>query len=376
MSFFNEPQGAAILKHGILKRYLPLYATKVGSVAGEVLYLDCYAGPGLYGDGSDGSPALALATADALAGYRGKAFLHGHLIEKDRDSVEELRELLEDRGAASWEVHHGRAEAHVPRILATLDPSVPMFAFIDPFGLPIPFEMVAQIMRRSGVWIGGGVRIGAATEVLMNFSKSGINRVGGQLTGAGTDPRWLRARDTMVDRLDAALGGQWWHDIWRSGDHDRVDRIRKDYAERLRKAAGAHWAYFDIGVSDKWQGPATYQLLLFTQHEDGVWGFHECLSSAYEDYRAYCHHAEGMLDLEPLAERELKWVQHIEENVERLLATERPFKPVHYLEEVFGDAFGEAREKHLRKALKNLHSRGKLSMNLKGRRLGELTLKP
>lgn len=81
MSFFNEPQGAAILKHGILKRYLPLYATKVGSVAGEVVYLDCYAGPGLYGDGSDGSPALALATADALAGYRGKAFLQGHLIE-------------------------------------------------------------------------------------------------------------------------------------------------------------------------------------------------------------------------------------------------------------------------------------------------------
>ena len=82
MNFFQEPQGAAILKHGILRRYLPVFTAKVGSTAGEVDYLDCYAGPGLYDDGSDGSPALALATAEAIASYHGRASLHGHLIEK------------------------------------------------------------------------------------------------------------------------------------------------------------------------------------------------------------------------------------------------------------------------------------------------------
>lgn len=375
MSFFEEPQGAAILKHGILKRYLPLFTTKVGSAAGEVVYIDCYAGPGLYNDGSEGSPALALATADAIAGFHAKASLHGHLIERKPGSVEKLRELLENRGVATWEVHQGRAEDHVPGILATLDCEVPVFAFIDPFGLPIPFDMVVDIMKRAGAWDGSWSRTGAATEVLMNFSKSGINRVGGQLTGTGKDPAWLKARDTMVDRMDSALGGDWWHDIWCSGDQDRVDQIRAGYAERLRKAAGGRWAYFDIGVSDTWQGPATYQLLLFTQHEHGVWGFHESLSLAQEEYRAYCYRTEGILDLDPLRDREAKWVQHIEENVERLLAAGKPFEPVYKLGEVFGDAFGEARQKHLRKALKNLQKDGKLSTDPKGD-LGELTLKP
>jgi len=363
--FFKEPQAAAVLKHGILKRYLPIFVTKTGSVAGEVVYLDCYAGPGLYSDGSDGSPALALATAKAVAGAKGRASMHGHLIEKEPRSVNGLRVLLATQGL-TWDVHQGQAEEHVPRILQGLGDDVPMFAFIDPFGLPIPFDMVVDIMKRSSSRMGRYSSKGAATEVLMNFSKSGINRVGGQLTGTGSDPSWLKARATMIEKMDASLGGDWWQASWRSGDADRVDQIRETYAGRLRKAAGGQWACFDIGVSDRWQGPPAYQLLLLTQHVDGVWGFHEALSSAQEEYRAYCHMTQGLLDFEALPDRELMWVQNIEENVERLLRGGKPFKPVYKLQETFGDAFGEAREKHLRQALRNLRKAGKISIDPKG----------
>jgi three-Cys-motif partner protein len=372
-SFFSEPQGAAILKHGILKRYLPVFANKTGSTAGEVVYLDCYAGPGLYDDGSVGSPALALATADALSSYRGRASLHGHLIERKHESVASLRDLLAAKHAR-WNVHEGRAEDLVPVILAGLDANAPVFAFIDPFGLPIPFEMVVDIMKRGGGWTGGGLRRGAPTEVLMNFSTSGINRVGGQLTATGTDPRWLKARDTMVDRMNRALGGDWWQEVWRRGDDDRVARIRSEYARRMRKAAGGRWATFDIDVADEWQGPAAYHLLLFTQHEDGVWAFHEALSCAQEEYRDYCHRTQGMLDFEPLVDREAKWVNHIEHNIAEILKKNTEFQPVYRLQQVFGDAFGEARQKHLRKALKNLHRSGVISTDSKGE-LGEKVIR-
>jgi three-Cys-motif partner protein len=373
--FFEAPQAAAVLKHGILGRYLPVFATKTGSRAGQVVYLDGYAGPGLYDDGSEGSPALALHTAEAVANYRGRATLHGHLIEQDRGSVERLRRLLSEFGA-TWDVHEGRAEDLLPGILGSLPADVPLFAFVDPFGLPIPFSQTASILQRGGRRTGHGRVGGAATELLLNFSIPGINRVGGQLTGKGTTTQWLKARDTQVAHMDEVLGGAWWQPIWRSEDDDRVDQIRQGYRQRLLDTAGG-WAVFDIDVADRWKGPPSYHLLLFTQHPDGVWAFTECLSSASEEYRTYCHEHEGLLDLEPLAEREVLWVSTIEENVREILAEGKPFKPVDRLIDVYGSSFGEARQKHLRKALKQLHKEGVTSTNCVGvNDLGGLLIRP
>lgn len=49
MDYFEKKQAAAVLKHGILRRYLHVFVSKTGSPAGEVVYVDGYAGPGLTG---------------------------------------------------------------------------------------------------------------------------------------------------------------------------------------------------------------------------------------------------------------------------------------------------------------------------------------
>jgi hypothetical protein len=48
--FFKEQRPAAVLKHGILHRYLRVFASKTGSTAPghRVAYLDGYSGPGQY----------------------------------------------------------------------------------------------------------------------------------------------------------------------------------------------------------------------------------------------------------------------------------------------------------------------------------------
>ena len=376
MSFFTAPQAAAVLKHGILRRYLPIFATKTGSRAGQVVYLDGYAGPGLYDDGTEGSPALALSTAEAVAGYHGRATLHGHLIEQDRKAVIALARLLEEYGAA-WEVHHGRAEDHLPTILDQIDAATPLFAFLDPFGLPIPCSIVEDVLRRGGKPTPFGRSSGAATEVLLNFSIPGINRVGGQLTGEGTDERWLKARDTMVTRMDGVLGGTWWQDIWRTGGPARVERILEGYKDLLLQKAAAGWGVFDVEVADRWQGPPSYHLLLLTQHPHGVWAFNETLSLAMEEYRDYCHEHEGRLDLEPLKDREVKWIEHIASNLRAILAEGSAFKPVDRIMAVYGDAFGQARQKHLRPALKRLYQDGVTTTKCVGvNDLGSLTIRP
>jgi hypothetical protein len=54
--FFGERTAAAVLKHGILSRHLPVYATKTGTYSRDrmVVYFDAYAGQGRYKDGAPG----------------------------------------------------------------------------------------------------------------------------------------------------------------------------------------------------------------------------------------------------------------------------------------------------------------------------------
>ncbi|PSN94208.1 hypothetical protein B9Q06_09975 [Candidatus Marsarchaeota G2 archaeon ECH_B_2] len=50
-------------KHKILKTYLAAWFPILSKWNGRVLYIDGFAGPGEYDDGSDGSPLLALEVA-------------------------------------------------------------------------------------------------------------------------------------------------------------------------------------------------------------------------------------------------------------------------------------------------------------------------
>ena len=102
--------------------------------------------------------------------------------------------------------------------LDQIDSGYSLFAFIDPFGLSIPFDQIESILARTGRRVGG---YRTATEVLLNFSFPGSRRTAGHLTSTRTEPR---SRDTIVQKLDSTLGGDWWQPIWIVGDPDRETR--------------------------------------------------------------------------------------------------------------------------------------------------------
>ena len=56
----REPHTAA--KHEILKGYLDAWYPILGSSRGRVVFLDGFAGPGVYSEGEPGSPIVALAS--------------------------------------------------------------------------------------------------------------------------------------------------------------------------------------------------------------------------------------------------------------------------------------------------------------------------
>lgn len=356
-NFFDEPQAAAVLKHGILRRYLRPFVSKTGSTSKgrRVAYIDGYAGRGTYANGSPGSPLLAMEIAQIVSSF---GTIDGHLVEQDSASYDELKALV-DGSALGWSVYKGDVAEHLDDILAEIG-DAPLFAFLDPFGLGLPVHMIEdKLLSRAGQMRGGRRVQGVATEVLLNFSWSGLRRNAGHLTSTSLDPAYLAVtRKSFIERTDAALGGDWWHHYWTAfPPGQREHEITEGFLNRLRQCRGG-WRVVSVPVSDRWRGPIDYHLILLTQHPDGEWIFHEALSNAMEEYRTFCFRQSGELDFEPLDARRAEWVSEIKMNVVRLLEA-GPFVVGERMREVYGATLTFARAMDVKEAVTQLHAEGK-----------------
>lgn len=358
--FFAERRGAAVLKHGIIRQYLQPFASKVGVAArgNRVVYLDGYAGAGIYRDGSPGSPALAAETADRISSFRNLECIY---VERDHDTVVRLRRVLMGT-KHRWHALEGRIEDKLDEVLEIAGDS-PMFAFFDPFGLGMSLDRLSkEVLARSARLPTIG-RTGPATEVLLNFSLPGLRRVAGHLNSRGSDPTYLKARATMLKRLDAVLGGEYWRDIFEQGDPDWTDQVLEEYLDRLKSAPG-NWAYWALPVSNRETSKPIYHLIFLTQHADGIWQFNQALSLAQNAYRDFCLDESGELELDH--DRELRWINEMVRNLRKMLRSGSLRIDVTTMEGVFGSTLGLARETHLRKALKILREEGEIEDDIKG----------
>lgn len=359
-SFFAERKAAAVLKHGILGRYLRIFCSKTGlrSPDHRVIYLDGYAGPGMYDNGEPGSPALAVGTAERLADCRE---LYGIYVENNPALAQELETRLAETGHQHI-VLQGTIEDHLEEVLATIGKDQPLLAFFDPFGLGVSMNLLTSVMAHARYETGH--RHGPATEVLLNFSRRGLERSAGHLTSSNRGPAYTKARSAILAHMNGILGGDWWMPIWASRSPDRTPQIVEGYVGRLVEATSAR-GWYRVPVPRTRHGPPIYDLVLLTHYpEEGIWNFNECVCNAMEDFESFCKH--GQLDLEPLDEREKRWVGMIKRNVLSVLETTGEFVVWQHLSDVLSGCMGLAREKHLRCALKELHKEGHTSHNGKG----------
>jgi three-Cys-motif partner protein len=214
-------------KHEILRRYLQAWFPILNHGGfPRVVIIDGFAGPGIYEDGSDGSPLIAL-----------KAFLdqprpiqadsHFHFIEKDQPRAQRLQgcieALFEARGRPRnlhWKVHAGaRFDQAYADVLSGHPRNAPTFALVDPFGWgDIPMTVIRDLMNR-----GSG-------EVLINFMFEEINR--------------FLTHPDQVANFDALYGCDAWRQVAALPRPGRRAGIRDLYAEQLKTVAGARYVRF------------------------------------------------------------------------------------------------------------------------------------
>ncbi|WP_433610359.1 three-Cys-motif partner protein TcmP [Dactylosporangium sp. CA-139114] len=366
--FFVSKKAAAVLKHEILRQYVVPFVGKVGSTSTDarVVYLDGYAGPGTYSDGTHASPSLVLESAANVSQFRKLECIFVERGRKDFERLQGVVKAAQDRGINA-EARSGRVQNHLDYVLERAR-GVPLLAFLDPFGLGIPFDdLVGKIFgperpQNSQGWI--------ATEVLLNFSANAVRRIGGLLTTtkAGTN------REATLNALDLACGGAWWRQEYlASADNtEAVQRIAWGFARRVCDATSASaWV---VPVRNRSHHQPVYHLVFFTRHKDGIWLFGEANSIAQEKWRAYCapppppKDENALFDIpdtfeaEELARKRL-WIDQIKVNILALLDKNGSFVIKDHHRAVLGDAIAGARKLHIRAAVKELYAERRTGCN-------------
>lgn len=392
--FFQRPQAAAVLKHGILSRYSTVFATMAGKRTGAVVYFDGYAGPGRYDDGSPGSPLLAVETAKQTAKWgRDVKCL---FVEQNRRFAKNLEEVLaaEAPEGMVYRVWQGDVAEHVGAALEFAGDE-PMLTFLDPFGTALDYTtLTGKLLAR---------RADQPTEVLLNLNLEMVSRIGG-----------LLARKTLSDgdertlgRLDTFFGDGWWRAAFRSVHKPGVDgsaaeaaqHVAGQFLARVKMATG--FDCFGVPVRRRPKHQPLFLLLLLYRTDIAPWKFNESVSSANGDWRAACWEAdvEGFVeelladpaffgtntaDLAREAEWEAwkaqqtalekEWIGIIAGNLQRLLTASPKVRLAADLRGVYGDVLGLARDKHVNKAWDAMADAGLAEPRPKSQRLEYATI--
>ncbi|BBE24516.1 hypothetical protein MN0502_33990 (plasmid) [Arthrobacter sp. MN05-02] len=383
--FHKSKQSAAVLKHAVINSYVTPFASKTGSTSkgNRVAFIDGYAGPGRYEDGTEGSGAMLLRKANELTALNRK--VECHFVENDAATVARLRDVASAEGGdVKYTITDDDISTRLPNLLDEVK-DIPLFVYLDPCGLPIPLDEVASIFKRPS---GHGT---PATEVLINLT-AGLRRFAGMLYSE-------KAIGNSLKRLDEAFGGDWWRDVWldkcptKEGSEDQKMlaelAVVEGYAERLRQQASGAGTWI-IDVKPRVDLKPIYYLVFASRHPDGLVTFGDATSMGLELWRK--HNAEQAAEdtLFSVAadweddwkseEKKLKdqWIGILAARLTSELAKGKPFRIFDRADEILGaDLAGLVRTMHLRAAVKEVLAAKKTTTDPKGvRDIYKLLLMP
>jgi len=247
-------------KHEILRYYLQAWFPILGRTSRRIIYLDGFAGPGIYKDGEEGSPIIAIETAKGhILQKKFNAEIIFWFIEKEAKRAAKLKENLQDYfpilpKKMFYEVQGAEFAPTLESVLDDLEEKgaklAPTFAFLDPFGFSgLPMKLIGRMLTYD------------RCEVLITFMSGFINRFNDEL------------RETTLDELFATKK---WRQIRDIRDPDKRKRFLLDlYKVQLQSVGGATFtrSFEMIGENNQ----TIYHLVYGTKHWKGLKAMKEAM---------------------------------------------------------------------------------------------------
>lgn len=242
-----EPHTAA--KHSILRRYLQGYYPKMASGQNRIVFVDGFAGPGVYAGGEDGSPVIAL-NALIEHSYFPRMTTSEFLflfIEENRARFEMLRRTVAGRQLhpnVKASVRRGTFAEHMGQVLDSLGEKrmAPAFVMVDPFGVKgLPLDLLRRLASFP------------KTELLITFIYESLSR----FLGSGE----------MEPHLDGLFGTRGWREALSLRGSRRKEFLSDLYASQLKSIGMEYVRLFEMRDG----GNRTEYFLAFaTHHREGL----------------------------------------------------------------------------------------------------------
>ncbi|RZT75507.1 three-Cys-motif partner protein [Pseudonocardia sediminis] len=359
--YWAEPNLPSTFKHELLTRYVPMFTGMTGSRAQghRVVFLDGYAGRGRYGNGSAGSPERIMQMAEHQHRTVGLTCA-SYFVEQDPTSANDLAGVVAEytRRGVPAHVRDTNVDSVLEEVLTSAH-GHPLFLFLDPTGYGLPYQRLVDILAgpRSSIW--------PPTELLLNFSLEAVRRTGGHVSSP-------QGNENSMRRLDDAVGGDWWREVFRSHGvtDDAVRHVSEGFARRLSTATGMH--VISVPVRRAPGHKPLYHLVFGTRSQHGLWLFGDSVARAMQKWWDTLERIDSAFDPDALftvteairpdlATVENRAVPVIAEQLAGLLDQVPSFTTVNHTLAVFGDFYGQVRDSTVRTAVKRLYDASRTS---------------
>ncbi len=267
--FFTKKREWSALKDRILDYYLTPYLRKILSTGYPTRIADCFAGKGMFGDGSEGSPLIIARHIDQETKRDPSVDLKGIFIE--RQFASDLRRNLSPYGELCVVLEGDFEDRFKHFISMRTDRDRNYFFYVDPYGIKslsfAYFKSVKELGFRS-------------TEVLINLNTTGFLREGLRLLKVTREvPDWACDLDYEVDRkntpthMTEVAGGDYWQGILHMYQDSRIDfhQAEQLLTESYRRKLSEVFRYVvDVPIKERSHHMPKYRLIFASDHQHGL----------------------------------------------------------------------------------------------------------
>ncbi len=267
--FFVAKRPWSRIKDRILSAYLAVYLPKVGTLGKGILLVDGFAGPGMFEDGSVGSPVLIVEAGETRA--PGK--YHAIFVNKEADEHDALTELMKPYIEAGVVTTVNTKAAELLQDLASAVKDQTLFLYLDPFGLAgCEWEVLVPFLQRTS----------GSTEILINIQRPEIPR----LACANAEERGTITYqvDALQRRLTKVTGSNYWREVFADSSlttDEKVTLVVEDYRRRI-----ARYLKFTAScpIREREDGPIKYQMILCSHVVDALEVMNDAACRAYNQH--------------------------------------------------------------------------------------------
>lgn len=265
--FFKAKKGWSILKDKIIDYYLEPYIAKILTTGKPLIIVDCFAGKGLFDDGSVGSPIIiAQHIKKILESNKQNKEISGIFIEKKY--VADLERNTSDfKNCYVWS---GTFEQNLSKVLS-FGTNNNLFIYIDPYGIKsLNFKYFEEIRKKNFNTL----------EMLINFNSFGFLREGcrllkyeGIIAGVDDFDDYEIDESNNIENMNNIANGEYWKSTiqdWKNGlisVLEAEERFARGYVQRLREIF-KH--VVNIPIKQKTSNLPKYRLIFGTNNDDGL----------------------------------------------------------------------------------------------------------